>query len=111
MPRRFSARDGFAEARAIYASGDNVTHALKAKYPDPEGFTDIVRVAYDLQSGTYVAALAQPGMAARKQAMARRILRLHRRAARSQRDGGRLRRSHHPELLGGGAPRAPVVWL
>jgi SAM-dependent methyltransferase len=74
MLRRFSAREGFAEARDLYAAGANVTQTLKSRYPDPSGFTDIVRVAYDLQSGTYVAALQQPGMAARKQAMARRIL-------------------------------------
>ena len=71
MSRRFVARDGFAEARALYLAGENVTQGLKQRYPDPAGWTDIIRVAYDLQSGTYVQQLRDPAVAARKAAEAR----------------------------------------
>jgi SAM-dependent methyltransferase len=74
VSRRFVAREGFAEARALYAAGENVTQGLKQRYPDPAGWTDIIRVAYDLQSGTYVQQLGDPAVGARKAAITARIL-------------------------------------
>jgi SAM-dependent methyltransferase len=74
VSRRFVAREGFAEARALYAAGENVTQGLKQRYPDPAGWTDVIRVAYDLQSGTYVQQLGDPAVAEKKAAIAGRIL-------------------------------------
>jgi uncharacterized protein YbaR (Trm112 family) len=71
---RFLAREGFAEARSLYVAGENVTQRLKQRYPDPAGWTDIVRVAYDLQSGSYVRQFREPVVAQKKAAIAARIL-------------------------------------
>jgi SAM-dependent methyltransferase len=74
VSQRFVAHLGFAEARALYAAGENVTQGLKRRYPDPAGWTDIIRVAYDLQSGTYVQRFDDASFAAAKGAIAARIL-------------------------------------
>lgn len=54
------------ELKALYAQGVNITRHLREERGLERNTDDIIEMAYDLQAGSYVAAMAQPAMALHK---------------------------------------------
>lgn len=63
------------ELKRRFEAGDNITALLKHEVGSDHNSEEIIETAYDLQAGSYIAALSDPDMAAHKQAYAEQIAR------------------------------------
>ncbi|MEM7358545.1 MAG: methyltransferase domain-containing protein [Pseudomonadota bacterium] len=54
------------ELKALYERGQNITQLLREDYGVQENTREIIEIAYDLQSGSYIAALENSDMAEHK---------------------------------------------
>ena len=63
------------ELKRRFEAGENITSLLKAEAGSNHNSEEIIETAYDLQAGSYIAALDNPDMAAHKRAYAQQIAR------------------------------------
>lgn len=64
------------ELQALYQQGRNITQLLRGEQGLPRNTAEIIEVAYDLQTGSYIAAMQDAAMAEHKRAYASELARM-----------------------------------